>query len=113
MNIKEYKNFICGANILLPTPFKKNLNIDFKSLENNVKYLIDNGVKKGNSILKPTSSDGEYALLSTEEQKEVIQCVVEASKNIVPVVPGTFHTDFKRTIEITKFAETTGAAAVM
>tara|TARA_B100000315_G_C14545523_1_gene573035 strand:+ start:239 stop:1207 length:969 start_codon:yes stop_codon:yes gene_type:complete len=112
-DLVKSKKKLCGANVLVPTPFNDKYEIDFEAIKDNVQFMLDGGLKEGNAILKPTSSDGEYALMSTEEQKKVIQTVIDAANDKIPVVPGTFHTKFSRTIEISKFAEDAGATAVM
>ncbi len=113
MTLEKIRKKICGANVLLPTPFKENYEIDFEALKGNVEFMLEGGLKEGNAILKPTSSDGEFALMSREEQKKVIKTVIDVADGKIPVVPGTFHVKFDRTVEVSKYAEDAGATAVM
>lgn len=80
---KQSKQFI-GTGIALVTPFLKNGNIDFKSLEKIVNHVI-----KGKcDYLVALGSTGESAVLSREERKQVLDCVVKTTNKRLPVVLG-------------------------
>src|SRR5258705_1903147 len=77
------KKFI-GTGVALVTPFHKNGNIDFKSLEKLIERCIDNKVE----YLVPLGTTGESVTLTKDEKRAVIDFVIEVNEKRVPVVLG-------------------------
>ena len=70
-----------GVFPAMTTPFFNDGSIDFNQLEHDAKRLESAGVDG----LVPTGSTGESATLSHDEHVEVVECVVNAVKNI-PII---------------------------
>jgi len=74
-----------------------------------IRYLIAEGVH-GIFI---AGSTGEYSLMSMEQRKEIIDTGVKAAEGKVPVLAGTGHNSTSITVELSKYADTAGADAVV
>lgn len=98
---------IKGVLPALITPFTKDNKIDKEGLQENIRFLIDNGV----SGIVPCGTTGESATLSIKEHEKVIEISVECSS--VPVVAGTGSNSTTEAIELTQFAKNAGADAAL
>jgi 4-hydroxy-tetrahydrodipicolinate synthase len=98
---------ISGVLPALITPFTKDNKIDKQGLEQNIGFLIENGV----SGIVPCGTTGESATLSIKEHEQVIEIAVECST--VPVVAGTGSNNTTEAIELTRFAQDAGADAAL
>lgn len=93
-----------GAITALITPFDKNGNIDYISMEKIIEYQIKNKIDG----LVVCGTTGESATLSNNEKKELIQFVVKKVNKRVPVIAGTGSNNTKHSIELSKYAESVG-----
>ncbi len=98
-----------GAITALVTPFLQDGSVDYRGLESNVQYQLDNGI---NGLL-PLGTTGETPTLTLDEQKKIVESVVALAKGKVPIIVGTGSYDTKKTIEMTKHAEEWGADAAL
>src|SRR5258707_200463 len=73
-----------GCGTALVTPFKKDLSIDEDSLRRFVEFQIAGGIV----FLGPGGTPGESATQSEEEQRGVIQIVVEEARGRGPIIAG-------------------------
>jgi len=69
--------------------------------------------RAGFSCVIPLGSVGEFALLSPDERKAVIDATVDVVDDAVPVVPGTAATSTETTVELTAYAERAGVGGVL
>lgn len=90
------------------TPFK-NGEIDEDGLRRVIKYLIKNGVDG----LVPNGTTGENTTLSDEEQKRVLEIVMDEVNGKVPVIAGTGTNNTHHTIKLTQQAEQLGVDGVL
>lgn len=100
---------ISGVYIPMVTPFKADESLDEQGLRDVTNFLIDNGVDG----LIPAGSTGELVALETEEQKRVNEIVVEEARGRVKVFCSTAAYSTKKTVELSKHAESIGADGVM
>jgi 4-hydroxy-tetrahydrodipicolinate synthase len=98
-----------GVYSALVTPMSKSGDIDFKKLAAFSEYLANAGVHG----LTPLGSTGEFYALSPEERTKVIQTVLDAVGDQIPVVPGTNASSTREVIAFSKQAEKMGCPAVM
>ncbi|MFA4956501.1 MAG: 4-hydroxy-tetrahydrodipicolinate synthase [Candidatus Methanoperedens sp.] len=98
---------IRGVLPALITPFTKDNKVDKEGLEQNIAFLIENGV----SGIVPCGTTGESATLSIEEHEKVIEIAIECSK--VPVVAGTGSNNTTEALELTRSAMDAGADAAL
>jgi 4-hydroxy-tetrahydrodipicolinate synthase len=75
---------LIGTGVALVTPFNKDFSVDVAALKKIVNYQIDNGI----SYLVVLGTTAENATLSKEEKELVIQTVIEANNNKLPLVLG-------------------------
>lgn len=73
-----------GTGVALITPFNKDLSVDFNALIKLVNFNIENGV----NYLVINGTTGESATISEEEKQEIINIIVKANDNRVPLVLG-------------------------
>ena len=75
---------IQGTGVALVTPFLENGDIDFKSLEDLVDYVICNGV----DFVLALGTTSEAATMSQDEKEEVLKTIIKQTDKRVPVVMG-------------------------
>jgi 4-hydroxy-tetrahydrodipicolinate synthase len=92
-----------GVFPVIVTPFDENGDVDFRALTAHVERITDAGVQ-GIITLGTT---GEIATQTTDEQREVIETVVDASS--VPVIAGSGTNSTRESVERTETAEEAGA----
>lgn len=78
------KNSLKGTGVALITPFKKNFEVDYDSLEK----VIENAISNGVNYLVTLGSTGEAATLEQQEKIDVINFTFEKVKSRVPIVVG-------------------------
>jgi len=98
-----------GVYSALVTPMSKSGDIDYRKLAAFSEYLVDAGVHG----ITPLGSTGEFYALSPEERTKVIQTVLDAVGDKVPVVPGTNASSTREVIAFSKQAEKVGCVGVM
>ena len=91
------------------TVFDSEGEIDKEKNERFLQHLIDEGVHG----LFVSGSTSEAPLMSIKQREEIIDIGVEVAKGKVPLYAGTGHNSTKITIELSKYAEKTGADAVI
>tara|TARA_B100001029_G_C15001601_1_gene418424 strand:+ start:167 stop:1048 length:882 start_codon:yes stop_codon:yes gene_type:complete len=87
------------------TPFSKNLEIDFDSLEEHINFLIS-GDSHG---LVSCGTTGESPTLSHDEHKKVTEFIIEKNKGRVPVMAGCGSNSTEESIDLVKHAWKSGA----
>lgn len=97
-----------GIGVAMTTPFRNN-QVDYDAFQSHIEYLIDNNVQS--LIINGTT--GESPTLSPEEIKELLRVGVETAAGRVPVIAGTGTNSTQQSIELSVFAEETGADGVM
>jgi len=89
----------------LITPMKRHYEVDEESLRKIIDFCIEGGV---HGII-PTGSTGEFARLSVEERKRVVEVTIDAANGRVPVIVGTASPSTDLTIELSRHAQDAGA----
>ena len=113
MNPEELKKVLGGVIVLIMTPFDDELNLDITSLRKEVKFLLDNGLERGNAVLLATGSTGEFPMLTLTERKKILEVILEETEGRIPVIPACCHTNIRTVIELMHHAESVGAAGAM
>ncbi len=75
-------NLLIGTGVALITPFKKNGDIDFYSIENIVKNVIQNNV----DYLVVLGTTSEASSLNKEEKQDIIDCIKGINCNKLPLI---------------------------
>ena len=97
-----------GAHTALVTPFN-NSNVDEDSLRNLIDFQFDNGI----SGVVPCGTTGESPTLTNAEHKRIIEISVNATNHRGLVIAGTGSNCTREAIEMTQFAEKSGASAAL
>ena len=98
-----------GCATALVTPFTDDGNIDFEELRKLIEFQILEGV----DALVICGTTGESATMSLFEKKEVIKFAVQIARKRVPIIAGTGGNNTKTCIELSKYAESIGASALL
>jgi 4-hydroxy-tetrahydrodipicolinate synthase len=78
-----------GTGVALVTPFKENLEVDFAALDNLVEFQISNKVE----YLVLLGTTAETPTLTKEEQQLVVDRIVKANRDRLPLVLGMGSND--------------------
>lgn len=93
-----------GSMVALVTPFKDD-KVDWPALEGLVDFHLNNGTHG----IVPCGTTGESATLSHEEHDAVVDAVIKAVKQRVPVIAGTGSNSTDEAVRLTRAAEKAGA----
>lgn len=97
-----------GIYAPIPTPFHYD-EIAYDKLAENMNFWLSSNL----SGIVVLGSNGEFVVLNTEEKRQLIRTVCELANGKKPVIAGTGCESTKETIELTKYAADTGAAAAL
>ena len=97
-----------GSIVALITPFKND-----KLDEENYANLIHQHIANGTNGIVPAGTTGESPTLSHQEHRKVIEIAVKECKGKIPVIAGTGSNSTVEAIELSKFAENSGADALL
>ncbi len=97
-----------GCWTAMVTPFDRKGEIDFKGLEKNIQFQIENGAN-----LVPTGTTGESPTLNWREHDRVITRVVKLAKGKVFAMAGTGSNSTQEAYRGTKHAVEVGADGVL
>ena len=102
-------NKLRGVFTVMVTPFIADEQLDKNGFRENIDWYIEEGIH-GVICL---GSTGEFANLSIEERKSVIDLTVDQVKGRVPIIAGTAANPTRETIEMTGYAKDAGADAAL
>ncbi len=88
-------NQLTGTGVAIVTPFKKNKEVDFDSLEKLINYIISNGVE----YIVTLGTTGENPTLSDKEKSEIVQFTAQKINKRVPLVLGIGGNNTKEVID--------------
>lgn len=97
-----------GAGVAIVTPFNED-GIDFKELAR----LIDFNIDHDTDAIVITGTTGESATMSDQEHKEAIKFTVEHVNKRVPVIAGTGSNDTVYAVQLSEYAQSVGADALL
>jgi 4-hydroxy-tetrahydrodipicolinate synthase len=97
-----------GSLTALVTPFQ-----DGRFDERRFRALVDWQIVSGSHGLVPVGTTGESPTLLHEEHRQVIATCVSEAKGRVPVIAGTGSNNTQEAIELSQFAEQTGADGLL
>ena len=97
-----------GAATAIVTPMTE-AGVDYESFERLIEWQIEEGI----DAIVVAGTTGESSTLSDAEHREVIRFAVEKIAGRVPVIAGTGSNDTGYAIDLTKYACSIGADAVL
>ena len=86
---------LIGTGVALVTPFNTDFSVDKDALKRIVNFQIDNGI----DYLVVLGTTAENATLSQEEKELVIQTVIDANKDRLPLVLGVGGNNTKEVVD--------------
>jgi 4-hydroxy-tetrahydrodipicolinate synthase len=98
-----------GVSPAMTTPFHEDGSIDFETLRADAQRLVDAGVDG----LVPVGSTGESATLSHDEHIEVVEAVVDAVGDDVPVIAGSGSNNTAEALSLSRRSAEAGADALL
>ena len=98
-----------GVFPILVTPFDDHGNLDVESFDRTVRFMADVGVD-GVTIIGVL---GESNRMLDAEREQLIKTAVGAAGGRIPVIVGTSYSGTRTTLELSRVAESLGAAGVM
>lgn len=110
MNAQEAKALFRGPMVSVATPFTSDLKLDLGALRENIRFMTERGMKRGQGVLLVAAAGGEFPMLSMEERKEVIKASVEAARGEVPVAASIQFNGTREVLELARYAHDVGAA---
>ena len=97
-----------GSIVALITPFKN----DALDTNNYIK-LLNHHIEKGTNGVVPAGTTGESPTLTHDEHKKVIEISVKECKGKIPVIAGTGSNSTVEAMELSKYAEKSGADGLL
>ena len=98
-----------GCGTALVTPFNGDLSIDEDALRRFVDFQITGGI----DFLVPCGTTGESATLSDEEQRRVVEIVLQQSAGRVPVIAGAGGNNTAHVIKLASEYERLGVQGLL
>ena len=102
------KTVFRGIATALITPFK-NGRIDFNAYGRFIDWQIENGI----NALVACDTTGESSTLSDKEHRAAIAYAVQRAAGRVPVIAGTGSNEFDYAVDLSKYAASVGADAIL
>ncbi len=100
---------LIGTGVALVTPFKTDFSVDVDALKRIVNFQIDNGI----DYLVVLGTTAENATLSQDEKELVIQTVIDANKDRLPLVLGVGGNNTKEVVDELKTRDFSAFEAVL
>jgi 4-hydroxy-tetrahydrodipicolinate synthase len=105
MTLSEFR----GVYPAMTTPFHEDGSIDFETLRADAHRLADAGVDG----LVPVGSTGESATLSHDEHIEVVEAVIDAVDDDVPVIAGSGSNNTAEALSLSRRSADAGADGLL
>ncbi len=98
-----------GTTVAMVTPFTKEDEVDEAGMRDNINYLIDNGVDG----LLAAGTTGESATITHDEQRKMIDVLVDEVDGKVKAIAGAGSNSSKEALGLVQYAENAGADAAL
>jgi 4-hydroxy-tetrahydrodipicolinate synthase len=98
-----------GCGTALVTPFKEDLSIDEEALRGLVEFQVSEGV----DFLVPCGTTGESATLSADEQRRVVEIVLQSAQGRLQVMAGAGGNNTAHVIELARGYERMGVRGLL
>ena len=96
----------CGTAII--TPFTED-GVNFEEFRKMIEFQI----REGADSIVVCGTTGESSTMTMEEKKETIKFAIDVANKRIPIIAGTGSNCTKSAIEMSKYAESVGANAVL
>ena len=113
MDWEAVQQSIQGPASLVMAPFNDDLSLNLGALENNLRYIVDGGLRKGSGFLIVPCGTGEYLALEPDEHRQMVETAIKVTDGVLPVVAGVASCNWKDAIRLAENARRAGAQCVM
>ena len=113
MKPEELREHLKGITAISITPFKENGDFDAVGYEKNLKFLLNGGLNRDNSVIVICGSTGECGAMATDERKMILEMVYDTIGDAIPIIQGCNSTNVNESIELAQHAQEHGASGVM
>ncbi len=100
---------LIGTGVALVTPFKKDFSIDVEALIRLVNFQIENNI----NYIVILGTTAENATLDFEEKELVIQTIIKANNNRIPLVLGVGGNDTRQVVNELKSRDLSNFVAIL
>ncbi|ADL51725.1 4-hydroxy-tetrahydrodipicolinate synthase [Clostridium cellulovorans] len=97
-----------GSAVAIITPFTEN-GVDYNKLEELIEFHITNNT----DAIVVCGTTGEASTMTTNERKSTIKFVIDKVNKRIPVIAGTGTNNTQASIEMSQYAESVGADALL
>ncbi len=97
-----------GSGVALVTPFTED-GVNFNKLEE----LLEWHIKEGTDAVIICGTTGESSTMTDKEKMDTIKFAVDKVRGRIPVIAGTGSNDTRHSIELSKYASSVGADALL
>ncbi|MBP2072808.1 4-hydroxy-tetrahydrodipicolinate synthase [Thermoanaerobacterium butyriciformans] len=97
-----------GSGVALVTPFTED-GVNFNKLEE----LLEWHIKEGTDAVIICGTTGESSTMTDKEKMDTIKFAVDKVNGRIPVIAGTGSNDTRHSIELSKYASSVGADALL
>lgn len=105
MNNSKFK----GTGVAIVTPFRVDGSIDFKSLQNLINHIIENGI----DYIVVLGTTGEAVTMNEDERSAVVNYVIEVTEKRVPIVKGIGGNNTSQIVTTIKSSDFEGIDAIL
>ncbi|HNS25694.1 MAG: 4-hydroxy-tetrahydrodipicolinate synthase [Euryarchaeota archaeon] len=98
-----------GTTVAMITPFTTSDEVDEEGMRENINYLMDNGVEG----LLAAGTTGESATITHQEQRKMMDILVDEVKGRVKAIAGAGSNSSKEALGLVQYAEDAGADAAL
>ncbi|WP_049889453.1 dihydrodipicolinate synthase family protein [Natronolimnohabitans innermongolicus] len=91
------------------TAFRDDESVDYETTADHARFVVDRGVHG----VFPLGTNGEFPLLTGEERRRVVECVVDEVGGEVPVIAGVGAPSTRETVAHAEHADSVGADGVV
>jgi 4-hydroxy-tetrahydrodipicolinate synthase len=98
-----------GTTVAMITPFTADDTVDEEGMRENINYLIERGVDG----LLAAGTTGESATITHEEQRKMMDIMVDEVNGRVNTIAGAGSNSSKEALGLVKYAEDSGADAAL
>ncbi len=84
MKAERIHDWLMGPMVAVATPFKENYSLDLDALQENVRYMIDHGIRTGQGSLLVAAAGGEHPTLNADERKASMEAALTLNPSPLP-----------------------------
>ena len=100
---------VTGVILPIPTAFTREYSLDQNAERALIRFYLDVGA----ACISPCGSTGEFASLTNEERRKVVETAIDEVNGKIPVVAGTHALTTDEAVSLTRHAKNVGASAVL